>query len=181
MRAEDPPDGGDDTNKFKYIVNSIAEVPNGLMYALGIGSPEPGLHDGKVPGTGKTILSNNLGDGTHAVPEAEQGSDGMVDMKELYMSWAGVNVKKVIPNFVYMTDKITDAAVNMKKASKNLPDLSFEAHGTDPGSVSTIYKLNDSTEIIKTVTTVRPQNDPRGSQASMELDTITVEKKADEK
>jgi hypothetical protein len=62
----------------------------------------------------------------------------------------------------------------MKKASKNLPDLSFTAHKTEPGSVSTIYKLNDSTALRKTVNTVRPQNDPRGSQASMESDTFTI-------
>jgi hypothetical protein len=96
-------------------------------------------------------------------------------MKELYLSLAGADAGKHLPNFVYVTDKVADAAVNMKKASKNLPDLSFEAHGTKAGRDTTVYNLNDSTELIKTVITVRPQNHSRGSQASMKLDTINKE------
>jgi len=35
MRPEDPPDGGDAKNKLEYMVNSLKEVPNGFLYAIG--------------------------------------------------------------------------------------------------------------------------------------------------
>src|SRR6056297_1497191 len=35
MGPEDPPDGGDDKNKLEYMVNSLKEVPNGFLYAIG--------------------------------------------------------------------------------------------------------------------------------------------------
>jgi|GEM_PF-3090468 len=182
MGPEDPPDGGDDKNKLQYMVNSMKEVPNGFLYAagqladqLGIEGPKPGLVDGIILGIGITVFGQNIGDGTHSVPEAVGGSNVIVDMKELYLSLAGADAGKHFPNFVYVTDKVADAAVNMKKASKNLPDLSFEAHVTKAGRDTTVYNLNDSTELIKTVITVRPQNHSRGSQASMKLDTINKE------
>jgi RHS repeat-associated protein len=182
MGPEDPPDAGDDKNKVVYITNSVKEVPNGLLYAgeqladqLGIEGPKPGLVEGVILGIGITVFGQNKGKGDHSVPEAVGGSNVIVDMEELHMSWAGADVKKHIPNFVYLTDKIGDAAVNMKKAHKNLPDLSFTAHKTKTGTETTVYNLNDSTAIRKTVTTVRPQNDSRGSQASMKLDTFIIE------
>src|SRR6056297_1720336 len=125
MGPEDPPDGGDDKNKLQYMVNSMKEVPNGFLYAagqladqLGIEGPKPGLVDGIILGIGITVFGQNIGDGTHSVPEAVGGSNVIVDMKELYLSLAGADAGKHLPNFVYVTDKIADAAVNMKKVAE---------------------------------------------------------------
>ena len=179
---EDPPDAGDDKNKVRYVANSFKELPNAFLYAgeqladqLGIEGPKPGLVDGIILGIGITVFGQNKGKGDHSVPEAVGGSNVIVDIDELHLSWAGANAQKHLPNFVYVMDKVADAAVNVKKASKNLPDLSFIAHKTEPGTETTVYNLNDSTALKKTVITVRPQNDSRGSQASMKLDTFKIE------